>query len=135
MTQKLKVKIEGNIHMYTESFTFLVFSLKPFLERFSRSEINLLLELKNLIIVPNICKTEVLKLCIAKLSPSPNSKFSWGLSWLYSQLIQPSNHPYGFDFAFLQQWYLKESCWYIWVGIQNVFEPDFNLISSPVGLI
>ena len=29
---------------------------------------------------------------IAKLSPSPNSNFSWGLSWLYSQLIQPPTH-------------------------------------------
>ena len=26
---------------------------------------------------------------IAKLSPSLNSNFSWGLTWLYSQIIQP----------------------------------------------
>ena len=30
---------------------------------------------------------------IAKLSPGPNSSFSWGLSWLYFQLKQPATHP------------------------------------------
>ena len=29
---------------------------------------------------------------ITKLSTSPNSSFSWGLSWLYFQLIQPPTH-------------------------------------------
>ena len=30
----------------------------------------------------------------AKLSPSPNPSFSWGLRWLYFQLIQPPTHPF-----------------------------------------
>ena len=34
-------------------------------------------------------------LIFAKLSPSPNSSFGWGLSWLYFQLIQPLTNPPG----------------------------------------
>ena len=47
---------------------------------------------------------------IAKLSPSPNPSFSWGLRWLYSQLIQPPTHPEKYERAIKTTSFQNKSC-------------------------